>query len=342
MAEQEAVIWGIRAGSTGQADDLFLRHKYIALGWDEMGDLGSIGANLEAFKDKVRACYPHKAAEKPGMVPNNAGQLFRFVHEMKPGDLAIYPSTRDRHIHIGRVTGPYRYDPTLEPEYPNLHPVEWLRSFPRTDFTQGALYEIGSAMTLFQVRNYADEFRAALEGYTVPPPVLKDESATQVVEDIEQTTRDFVLKRLAQQFKGHPLAHFVAHLLGAMGYRTRVSPPGPDTGIDIVANKGELGFEPPIIKVQVKSTEGSTGAPVVQALFGNVGAGEYGLFVTLGTFTNQARDFARTKSNLRLVDGDDLVDLILQHYEQFDARYKGLLPLKRVFVPDVDKPEEEA
>jgi restriction system protein len=40
-----------------------------------------------------------------------------------------------------------------------------------------------------------------------------------------------------------------------------------------------------------------------------------------------------------LVDGDELVDLILQHYEQFDSRYKGLLPLRQVYVPE---PLEEA
>jgi restriction system protein len=27
--------------------------------------------------------------------------------------------------------------------------------------------------------------------------------------------------------------------------------------------------------------------------------------------------------------------LILQHYKQFDSSYKGLLPLKRVYVPEV-------
>ncbi len=27
------------------------------------------------------------------------------------------------------------------------------------------------------------------------------------------------------------------------------------------------------------------------------------------------------------------MDLILQQYEEFDASYKGLLPLKRVYVP---------
>jgi restriction system protein len=194
-------------------------------------------------------------------------------------------------------------------------------------------------MGFFQVKNYADEFRAIALGEVSTELPEEDESVAIVAEEIEQTTRDYVLKQLAKELKGHPLAELVAHLLNAMGYRTRVSPEGPDAGVDIVAHRDELGFEPPIIKVQVKSTEGSVGDPVVSQLYGKVGPGEYGLVVTLGTLTPQARNFERGKSNLRLLDGDALVDLILQHYEAFDSRYKGLLPLKRVYVPE---PLEEA
>jgi restriction system protein len=45
--------------------------------------------------------------------------------------------------------------------------------------------------------------------------------------------------------------------------------------------------------------------------------------------------FANSKPTLRLIDGSDLVDLIFEHYENFDSRFRALLPLKRVFVPDV-------
>jgi restriction system protein len=229
----------------------------------------------------------------------------------------------------------------VEPGYPNLRPVKWLSAVLRTHFSQGALYEIGSAMSLFQIKSYADEFLAAAEGKVTPPPVGEDESVAVVADEIVESTRDFILKRLAQDLKGHPMAGFVAHLLNTMGYRTRVSPEGPDGGIDIIAHKDELGFEPPIIKVQVKSAEGTIGDPVVSALYGKVSSNEFGLLVTLGTFTNQARNFARSKSNLRLIDGNELVDLILQHYEQFDSRYKGLLPLKRVYIPEALEETED-
>ena len=63
--------------------------------------------------------------------------------------------------------------------------------------------------------------------------------------------------------------------------------------------------------------------------------------VTLGTFTGQATSFAKSKGNLRLIDGDELVKLIFQHYDEFDSRYKGLLPLRRVYVPEAIDTEDE-
>jgi restriction system protein len=240
----------------------------------------------------------------------------------------------DKRVHIGEIVGPYQYVERDAEGYPHRRPVKWLKDFPRTNFTQGALYEIGSAMTFFQVKNYADEFLLTLAGQKPESAPEEDETVTYVAEDIEQNTRDFVLKNLSQELKGHALSHFVAHLLGTMGYKTRVSPPGPDGGIDIVAHKDDLGFVPPVIKVQVKSAESNIGDPVVSQLIGKLQPGEYGMLVTLGSFTSQARNTASNKANLRLIDGDDLVKLVLQYYEQFDSKYKGMIPLKHVYVPE--------
>lgn len=336
MTEQEKTIWGIHAGRTGDADSLFLKGGYIAIGWPQMGDLMALKKDRDDFRKKVAKTYPDS---KPKAIITYAGELYRFVHEMKIGDIAVFPSKRDRKIHIGRIEGDYKYDPSKESAYPNLRPVKWLKAVPRTQFTQGALYEVGSAMSLFQVRNYADEFLTALKGKIEPPPVVQDDTIKIVAEDIEETTRDFILKRLGQELKGHPLTEFVSHLLQAMGYRTRISPEGPDGGIDIIAHKDELGLEPPIVKVQVKSGDGSVSDQTVSAFYGKVGK-DVGLFITLGTFTSPAKVSSRSISNLRLIDGEELVSLILQYYEKFDSKYKGLLPLKKVYVPESLEGEE--
>lgn len=331
-------MWAIRAGRSGEFDSLFLKKGYIGLGWSKMGDLSQLSPTRDSFKAAMAAAYPQK---KAAAVPVEAGQLYRFVHEVNTNDLAVYPSKLDRHIHIGRIESAYEYVPQIEPVYPHLRRVSWLKHVPRTKLSQGALYELGSAMTLFAVRNYAVEIRAILEGTQQPTPVDKDESIAVVAEEIEENTSDFILKSLAQELKGHKFTGLVAHLLNLMGYRTRVSPEGPDGGVDILAHRDELGFEPPIIKVQVKSTEGSVGDPVVSALYGKVGATECGLLVTLGTYTKHAKNTADSKTNLRLIEGSELVRLILAYYDDFDSSYKSILPLKRVFVPQVVKEEGE-
>ncbi len=336
MGTSEPTVWGVHAGRSGDAHTLFLNHGVVALGWYRIGDLRSGPIDRDALKRRIAEAYPDM---KPGAVPVSAGQLFRFVREMRVGDVVVYPSKADREIHIGIVRGEYEHHTDREPTYPHRRAVEWKVSVPRIRFSQGALYEIGSAVSLFSIRSHADEFLAALGGRT-PAEREEDETIAPVAEEVARNTRDFVLKQLATELKGHPFADFVAHLLQILGYRTRVSPPGADKGIDIVAYRDELGLEPPIIKVQVKSTEGTVGDPETSALYGKVTGDEYGLLVALGSFSKQARDFADSKSNLRLLDGDDIVELLLRHYERIDPRYKALIPLKQVYIPErVDETE---
>lgn len=247
---------------------------------------------------------------------------------MLEGDLVIYPSKIDRRVHIGRVTGPYFYFAPRAADYPHQRTVEWLADFARTAFSQGALYEIGSALSFFQVKNYADDFLAVLSGQPLPAVESEeDETVALVAAEIESTTSDFVLKRLAREFKGVPFETFVAQLFEAIGYRTRVTQASGDKGIDVVAHRDELGIEPPIIKIQVKSTKGTVGDPEVSQLFGKVADGEFGVMVTLGSFSKQARDFAASKGNLRLIDGDEVVRLVLDYYDDLDSKYKGRIPL---------------
>lgn len=331
MAVDKTFLWCVRAGEAGQADSVFLKKNCLAIGWEEVGDLSKIKPNRDAFKAKVAETYP---AKKANAIPGYAGMLYRFVHEMKPGELVVYRSKIDKKFHIGEITGGYVYDPSVMKEYPNLRAVKWLGTFPTTQFTQGALSESNSTLTVFTIKNYAQEFLGALAGEK-PSAGIDDQTVGIVAKQVMQDTSDFIIKRLAQELKAsRGMEEFVAHLLNVMGYRTRLTSKGADGGIDIVAHKDELGFEPPIIKVQVKTDEGSIGDPVVSALYGKVGVSEFGLLITLGTYTRQAETFAREKSNLRLINGDELVELILQHYEQFDARYKALIPLKQVYIPE--------
>ncbi len=327
-------LWGVRAGQRGEADDLFRIDNLVAIGWPEVGDLSELAADREQFRVAVQRSYLGSDV-KPGAISVYAGMLFRFACEMKEGDIVVYPSKIERQIHIGRVVGPYMFSDSRNPAFPNRRKVRWDRSYPRSDFTLGAQAKTNSALTLFQVKNYADEFLAALAGNANAVDTASDVTVSKVEQETAQTTADFILTTLARDFKGKALEEFVAALLRAMGYRARLDPEGHTGGVDIVAHRDELGFEPPIIKVQVKSSEGSISRPLVSALCGHVAADrEYGLFVTLGTFTQDTNTFARTKPNLRLVDGEALVALVLDYYDKLEAGVRARLPLARVYVPD--------
>lgn len=332
---EQTTLWGIHMDASVGTDPI--DKGYVAIGWSALGNLSRIPNNREAFKKEV---LEKIAGAKPGSIPVQAGVLYRFLHEVKEGDLVVYPSKVDRMVNLGRIAGPYRHDPKQNAAYPNMRKVQWLKHLPREDFSQQALYEIGSFITLFSVRNNTEEFLGALEGKkSVAPPDEGEgkqedaEVARAVALRAEETAQDFVIRQLKSAITPYEFEHFVAHLLKCMGYQTRVTAKSGDGGVDVIAHRDELGFEPPIIKVQCKQVTDPIGRPAVTQLLGNIEAGEHGLFVTLGSYSKDARELDRSKPNLRLIDGEQLVELVFRHYESFEPRYQALLPLKRIYVP---------
>lgn len=244
----------------------------------------------------------------------------------------MFPSKSDRKINIGVVDGDYTYVPTAT-EYVQQRAVKWLKHLSRTMFSQGALYEIGSAMSFFAVKKYADEFLASLEKNfkrTVTESNEEDESVAATANDIVESTRDFILKELSKHLKGYDLEEFVADLLRAMGYRTTVSAHGGDSGIDITAYKDEL---PPRILVQVKSQDSDIKESTIQSLKGAMREGDYGLFVTLSNYTKNAQKYLDNTPIIRGINGTELVELILKYYEELSEKYRKMIPLKMVYIP---------
>lgn len=325
VENKEIKVWGIHT----QDDKLFLNANKIAIGWRDFGDLSKIKATREAFKEHYVKVYPDA---KKGSVPTSSGMLYRFIHEIKVGDYVVFPSKSDRMINIGIVQGEYTYVEAAE-EYVQQRDVKWINHLPRTAFSQGALYEIGSAMSLFVIRNYTDEYLAAMDKNFSKRMLISDEeddSIAATAEDIVDSTRDFILKELSKNLKGYELEEFVADILCAMGYRTTISSHGGDSGIDITAYKDEL---PPRILVQVKSQDSDIKETTIQSLKGAMREGDYGLFVTLSNYTKNARKYLENTPIIRGINGIELVDLILKYYEDLSEKYRKMIPLKMVYIP---------
>lgn len=125
----------------------------------------------------------------------------------------------------------------------------------------------------------------------------------------------------------------VAALLKAMGYYIQsVAPRGKDGGIDIVAYTDPLGAKTPRIKVQVKhKPDTATGASDVRALLGILKAGDIALFVTSGTYSTDAKQAASSSNNfIRLIDGDEFINMWQDYYDKMSDEDKNMLPLKRI------------
>ena len=327
-------VWGIHTLD----DALFKSKSVIAIGWSGFGDLKAFGENRDAMKAHYAEVYGKQ--QKKGAYGVCTGQLYRFAYDMQIGDYVVYPSKPDRMINIGKITGDYEYLPDDKKppfDYVNQRKVEWIRSLPRTSFSQAALYEVGSAMSVFQISKNVDEFLKAADPSYVPvggddDGDGEDDTVAATADDIVDSTKDFILKKLSKELKGYDLENFVADLMNAMGYRTQISSHGGDSGIDIVAYKDEL---PPRIVVQVKSSDSDVKETTIQSLKGAMMPGDYGLFVTLSNYTKNAQKFLDANPIIRGINGNDLVDLVLKYYENMSVKYQRMLPLKKVYIPVV-------
>lgn len=327
-------VWGIHTSD----DVMFKRDSVIAIGWSDFGDIRAFGNDRDAIKAHYIKVYTGK--QKPGAFGVCSGQLYRFGYDMQIGDYVVHPSKSDRMINIGKIIGDYEYRPEAKNppyDYVQYRKVEWLVSYPRTYFSQAALYEVGSALSVFQISKNIDEFlKATNPDFKTSAGDVNgdgsDDTVAATAEDIQDATKDFILKTLSRELKGYDLEDFVADLLQAMGYRTQVSSHGGDNGIDIIAYKDEL---PPRIAVQVKSQDSDIKETVIQSLKGAMMPGDYGLFVTLSNYTKNAQKFLNANPIIRGINGNELVDLVLKYYEDLSEKYQKMIPLKKVYIPVV-------
>jgi restriction system protein len=114
-----------------------------------------------------------------------------------------------------------------------------------------------------------------------------------------------------------------------------VSPPGPDSGIDIVAGRGALGFEPPRLVVQVKSGDINVDQPTLQGLIGCVqdAHADQGLLVSWSGFKPTVTK--RTNElyfRVRFWGRNEIVNALLSVYDRLPEEFRAELPLRRTWT----------
>lgn len=325
-------LWLVRAGKSGQQEDVALDKGLAAIGWGELPDLSQIQSR-EDLEQLYRNVYP---GDKSKTVTNRVSQIWAFRQRIQEGDLVALPLKKQSAIAIGRVTGPYKYRANAADGVLHTRPVKWIRKdLPRAALDQDLLYSLGAFMTVCQIRrNQAEErIRAIMEGKPEPKP--NGDGDGEPAPDLEEFARDQIRNHLGQNFKGHELARLVTELLKAQGYQTQMAPPGADGGVDVIAGKGPLGFDPPRLCVQVKSGDQPVDVKPLRELRGvlqSFGANQ-GLLVSWGGFKQSTIKEARNHYfEVRLWDADDLLDAVLEQYNQLPEELQAELPLKRIWT----------
>ncbi|MDO3383690.1 restriction endonuclease [Gilvimarinus algae] len=327
--------WMIRAGRGGTYIEDFETKGYAAIGWSKLGDLTQYKTN-----DALKEAYLREFSQaKPQAMANAVAMIVKFRDQIQKGDTIISYDTETRQYLVGEDQGQYLYKPDEVGDYPQLRVVNWQGRVDRDMLSQSAKNSLGSVLTLFSVNDdVIAEMRAALEGkprkVEATEKALEESGSFELLKDeVVGKSHELIKDKLASLLP-EEMEEMVAAILRAMGYKAKVSPKGPDRGVDVIASPDGLGLTQPRIKAEVKHRDGAMGAPAIRGFIGTLREGDSGLFISSGGFTKEARYEAdRCTFPLTLVDMDDLSDLIVAHYENFDFEGRALLPLIRVFWP---------
>ncbi len=339
-------MWMVRAGEAGFMFEAFKEGSRVSIGWQDLGDLSTLQSR-EDFYRAVSNAYP---SSKKGQMIASAGQAFRFVREIKVGDSVVTYDRSERIYLVGNVRNDYEFALQLSSEQPNIRRVQWHGQVSRDSLSVSARNSLGSISTLFVIPpEVADEIQCLLAGRqterkTSQNTDLKNDSIslTDVAGDIlvDDLYKDIQAKGLeftkdkVNQLDWQEMQELVAGLLRAMGYKTRISPSGSDRGKDIVASPDGLGFEDPRIVVEVKHRTAAMSSQDIRSFLGGRHENDKGLYVSTGGFTKDARyEAERARIPVTLMDLDDLVKALLEHYEKMDLDMQRLIPLRKVYWP---------
>jgi len=336
MKKNSHKLWMVRAGEGGYVFEYFKKENCVAIGWKDAGDFTSVKTQDDMRKLLSRV-YPE---EPQGWLGNAAAATFKFRHTMKIGDHVVTYNPQIREYLFGTVSSEYEYDPERVPDHPHVRRVQWKGSINRDNLSVAAKNTLGSTLTLFEPgEEVLQEFIQILGGSTKAHETVENRKRE---EQEFETIRREVLSRAHEFIKDQILSlsfdemeELIASLLRAMGYKTRLTQKGADRGRDIIASPDGLGFQQPRIIVEVKHRpKQSIGAEMVRSFISGLREGDRGLYVSTGGFTKESRyEAERSTVPMMLVDLDELVLLIIDHYDSFDAEGRSLLPLDRVYWP---------
>ena len=253
-------MWMVRAGKNSCLIDDFKEMKVVGIGWD----IGNIkNKSKEEIEKRIEEQYSDL---KKMQIATIKAQIIKFIFDLKKGDYVISYDSSNRIYYLGKIKSDCYKDDKINEKYGDeIHEtnyfrnVDWSKDINRDDLKVSTKNTLGSVITVFNIND--DAKNDLLNLYKNKNDYLEqeDEEVSILKEDIIEKSTEFI-KDTVNDLDWYQMQELVAGLLRAMGYKTIVSPQGPDLGKDIVASPDGLGLEDPIIKVEVKHRNDSMGS----------------------------------------------------------------------------------
>lgn len=77
---QQATVWGIRSGQPYFDASLMFRAGYVGIGWSDAGDLNSLPADADVFRDHLERTHQAYTDITARRFAVGAKSLYRFIH----------------------------------------------------------------------------------------------------------------------------------------------------------------------------------------------------------------------------------------------------------------------
>lgn len=151
---QDTQYWKIAPGENAWQWDECREGGFIAIGWDELGDVGSM--NRTEFNDAQSRC-----SREHGWKKSSIETVWKFAKHIREGDRILANRGKSVLLGIGTVVGPYTYVEGVR--HAHRLPVEWEDTTPR------AIDEGGWRSTLIKLD------RAKFERLVTAPPIASRE-----------------------------------------------------------------------------------------------------------------------------------------------------------------------
>ena len=120
--------WVVRGGSQGEREAEALDNGILTIGFGLRGDLSGVSGRGK-FIEVLRGLRPDRT---PSQVSNDGGQVWFFVEQIQPDDLAVMPRKGTGFVAVGLFVGDYVYR-TDAGEFAHGRRVGWIHTEVRRD-----------------------------------------------------------------------------------------------------------------------------------------------------------------------------------------------------------------